>query len=380
MIKESNDGSLFDFEEINPIQDKVEPKEDGKPKEDDNQIIGLLNNDEFEKNLGLELNPEKEEEVKDLEDEDTEDEKPVEESKKDKSEKKEEVVDEDKPEASYSFKGIAAYLDEEGIIDFEDSKDIEDSPELLVELVQSKVDNLVKDYKESLPPVVAELTDYIERGGDPEKFLKSLTKDIDLANLDMEDEKNQELLVKEYLKSMDHSKEEIDELINDYKESLTLDKHAKFASRKLEKIQESKKERLLQEQEAEIEAQKQRVESYKSSVKDTIISSAELGGLPISKKEKDDFAKYLLEVNPRTGLTKYQEDVSENQLKTQIELAYLKYKKYDFSSVKKKAETEAAKDLRSKIFTKTESTPKGKSKESQAVQNFEAFKAMFGRK
>lgn len=385
MIKESADASLFGFEEEQVDLTKTEDKDDKSKdtKSEDKETISLTgDNNEFEKNLLAETKEDDDEETDTDDKEDKEDKETKEKSEdteKDKKTEKEVKEPEENQETNYSFKGIASYLDEEGVIDFEDSKDLEDNPELLVNLVQAKIDQQVTSYKESLPDVVAELVEYIEKGGDPEKFLKAVNKDIDLESLDLEDESNQELLVKEYLKSLDHTKEEIDELIADYKEALILDKQAKFASKKLEKIQESKKAKLIEEQEAIAQEQVKKVEEYKSSVKELITGATELGGLPISKKEKEDFAKYLLEVNPKTGMTKYQEAISSNPKQTQVELAYLKYKEFDFSKVVAKAKTEVTKDIREKIFTKTESTPKGKTKISETEANFEAFKSRFGR-
>src|SRR5690606_2875281 len=113
------------------------------------------------------------------------------------SDDQEDSVDTDVDNISY--KAIADYLSESGVLDSLDDYDGEDSPEALEIAVKKTVDGLVKSYKESIPEEGKRFLDYIEKGGDPSKFFKSLESDIDFKNLDLENESTQKRVYKEFL-------------------------------------------------------------------------------------------------------------------------------------------------------------------------------------
>jgi hypothetical protein len=289
--------------------------------------------------------------------------------------------EEEKQGQSYSFKAIVEYLDEEGVLSFdEDLKSLEDTPEILSQVISKEIKSGVQKYKESLPDVVNQLVEYIELGGDPAKYLDSLYKPLDVKELDLGQEQDQELVVREYLKSQELSREEIDELIESYKDGLVLEKQAKMASKRVEAMYNKQTEQLIKEQSAIIEENNRKSQEYVENIKSTITTSKSLAGLDISEKEKKDFQDYILKVNPKTNMTKYQEDLAKDYVKNSVELAYLKFKNYDFTKAKQAGKSEATKEIRDKIFTKNEKPPVGKTAtEAQAV-DFSAFRSMFSSK
>lgn len=292
------------------------------------------------------------------------------------------VEDEPEPEHNsegYSFKAIAEYLGSEGVVDVDGLDDLEDNPEVLTYIVEKSVKNKIKEYKESLPPLVSQLAEYLENGGDVDKFVSTLSKPIDYKTIDLESEDNQELVVREYLKTQEYDTNDIDELIESYKDSLVLEKQAQMATKQLSKVDGKRTEQLVKEQELEAQESQKQLDEYISTVKNTITGSKQLAGLNIEDREKELFTDYILKRNPKTGLTKYQEELNENYVKNSVELAYLKFKKYDFSKAEKKAESEAAKKLKAKVFGKSESAPKGKTREAADSVDFSAFRSMFGK-
>ncbi len=370
----------LDVDPTKPID--VNNKEAKKAEEKINQLSGIIKTnsqqaDELSKLLLGEEDTEetKTEEEKKDETKDTSSEKKEEETKS-KEEEKVDSKKEDDSDKGYSFKGILEYLDEEGVVDYDDEiKKLDDTPELLTISINKKIENGIKSYKESLPEIVSELTDYIEQGGDPARFLESLYKPIDVTKLDLDEEKDQELVVREYLKHQDLDPEDIDELIQSYKDGLILDKQAKVASKKIDSIYAKQTEQLVQEQQEIVEQKRVANEKYINSIKDTITTSKDLAGLQISEKEKKEFSDYLLKVNPKTGQTKYQEDLSKDYVKSSVELAYLKYKNYDFSKAEKAGASKATKEFKDKIFTKQEKAPSGRTQDEAKAIDFSAFRS-----
>jgi hypothetical protein len=283
--------------------------------------------------------------------------------------------------SQYSYKAFLSHLNEEGLVDFEDSEDIEDKPELIFESVKNTIQKGITSYKESIPEVGKKFLDYLEKGGDPDKYIKSLDKPFDVNNINLESESDQKKVVGEYLRSQEYTEEEITETLKDYEDSLLLEKQARVASAKLNKIFDKRQEQLLQDQNLIADQQREQYSKYINDVNSTIDVSTNIAGLEISNREKEEFKKYLLAVDNQ-GQTQYQKELQENPIQTQLELAYLKYKKYDFGSAKKIGATETTNKLKN-IFKNTETTIKtGRSSEQAEDQagNLDAFRRFASRK
>lgn len=270
------------------------------------------------------------------------------ESNQEQEQEKEQEIEEDN-QVEYSYKEIANHLSDIGLLNpFDNEEEIEDTPDALEYAVSNTIMAKINEYKESIPETGKLFLEYLEKGGDPSKFYQSLESSIDYKNIDLSNEDNQKTIVREYLKTQDFTPEEIEQEINDYEDALMLEKKAKMFTSKLEKINEKKTQELLAEQEAyNQEVIKQR-QDYIDNVRGTIQNSNSIAGLEISQAEKSEFEKYLLQAD-KEGLTKYQRDLNENPIQTQLELAYLKFKKYDFSRISKQVKNQEVKNLRNFI-------------------------------
>lgn len=280
----------------------------------------------------------------------------------------------------FSYKAFLSHLNDEGVISFEDKEDLPDTPEVVYESVKKTITDGINSYKESIPEEGQKFLDYLEKGGDPKRYIDTLQAPIDLQAIDLDLESDQEKVLREYLKTQDYTPEEIDETITDYKDNLLLDKQSKVAAKKLEKTFEKRNEILLQEQEQVAEQQREQYNNYINTINNGIDTSDSLAGLEVTKAEKDSFKKYLL-VRGKDGLTDYEREYQQDPVKTQLELAYLKFKKYDFGSAKKAGESAAVKQLNWKLKN-NESTIKG-GKSSQEVKqesDLSAFRSFMNKK
>jgi hypothetical protein len=378
-------GEQDDF--LKAFLEQEENKEDKKPEDKKVDDKKSSNEDDdfvklFEKQLNESdeyQNKPEDKDSKKKENESKEDDKSKEEVE-DTNKSEDELKPEDKEKDEYNFKAIASYLAEEGAIDFEDSEDIENTPEVIREAVVKTAQNMVSEYKESLPDVVQDLVDYIEKGGKPEKYLQSLQREIDLDKVDLEEAKDQKLVISEYLKLQGLSLEEIEETIKDFEDGIMLDKQSKIASKQLKKYYDGRTNQLVEEQK---EYEKQLIANQNKEIEDIkkeIKSSKEIAGLPISDSQKEAFIKYLLAVD-KSGKTSYQKETEIDPVKIAIELAWVKFNKYDWSKATKQAKKEVTENLK-QMFKKSETTIKGKTNEPPAKQkadDFGSFGKFFGK-
>lgn len=302
----------------------------------------------------------------------------------DEEEKQEEESDdseetEDTTGDEFSYKAFLSHLNEEGVVEFEDSEELEDKPDLVYESVKKTIQKGINSYKESLPDEGKKFLSYLEQGGDPKKYVETLQRPLDLDSVDLDNESDQELVMREFLKLSDFSEDEINETIADYKEGLILDKQSKVAAKKLEKVFEKRSQSLLEEQEQIAQQRAEQYNTYVNTVNQTIDTSNAIAGLEITKAEKDSFRKYLL-ARDKDGLTAYEREYQENPVQTSLELAYLKFKKYDFGKAIKQGETIANKKLNWKLKQNDTNIKTGRTKaQSSQDADFSAFQAFLGK-
>lgn len=280
----------------------------------------------------------------------------------------------------FSYKAFLSHLSEEGVVEFEDGEDIEDKVDIVYESVKKTIEQGINSYKESIPEEGKKFLSYLEKGGDPKKYVETLQRPLDLDAVDLDSESDQELVMREFLKLSDFSEEEINETIADYKEGLILDKQSKVAAKKLEKVFEKRSQALLEEQEQVAHQRAEQYNTYVNTVNQTIDTSNAIAGLEITKAEKDSFRKYLL-ARDKDGLTPYEREYQENPIQTSLELAYLKFKKYDFGKAIKEGETLANKKLNWKLKQNDTNIKTGRTKvDTKQDADFSAFQAFLGKR
>ena len=290
----------------------------------------------------------------------------------------EESTEEETEEGEISFKPLVEALAEKGILTFNPEDEFEDSDEGLEKVISETIKTGIESYKETLPEVVQELTNYIELGGDPGTFLQAKANVTTLENVELDSEDTQEKVVRAYLANQDWSEEDINEAIEDYKDSLILEKEAKRALTKLKKIAE-KEESELVERQRQIEANRRKeYEDYISTVKTTITKSKDIAGLPISEKDKQAFINYLTKAD-REGKTEYEKDLAKDYMNNSLALAYFKFKNFNFESIEKKAEQKVVKSLKSKMFKPSTVKPSGSGRPqgSTSKSDLDVFKKIF---
>jgi hypothetical protein len=217
-----------------------------------------LDDEELEdiKNNNIEVKNKKEkpvEEEKDTEEEETEEDiedspkrKPGRPRKEDttveeEAEEEEETENNEESIVTNFFDAIAEKLNWE----FEDEEEKPKNVDELINYFQNVIEENSKPEYSS--EEVEALDNFVKQGGDLKKYL-TIDAELDLDDIDIEDEANQKLVVKQLLKEKGFSTKKIDKLVSRYEEAGLLEDEAQDALEDLKEIKEEKKKQLLEEQ------------------------------------------------------------------------------------------------------------------------------------
>lgn len=238
---------------------------------------------------------------------------------------KEEEDDIDSDDGTTSEELIVNFFDslseQLGWSDVED----EDKPKTAEDLIEYFKDVIEEN---SVPQYASEevekLDEFVRNGGNLKDYF-SIDADIDLDNIEVEDnEINQKLVIKEFLKEKGLSAKLIDKKITKYEDAGILEDEAVDALEALKDIKAERKEKLLEEQQKSArEAQKQQ-QTFFNNVVSEIKGMDSIYGIEIPEKDKRALLEYIFKPDAE-GVTKYQKDYAKS-LKNLITSAYFTMK------------------------------------------------------
>lgn len=202
--------------------------------------------------------------------------------------------------------------------EFEEDEDKPKSVDELINYFQNVIEENSKPEYSS--EEVEALDNFVKQGGDLKKYL-TIDADLDLDDIDIEDETNQKLVVKQLLKEKGFSTKKIDKLVSRYEEAGLLEDEAQDALEDLKEIKEEKKKQLLEDQKKAYQIQLQRQQQFYDNVVSEIKGLKNIRGITVPEKDKKVLMDYILK--PDTdGKTKYQKDYAKGGVKNLIESAY----------------------------------------------------------
>ena len=301
-------------ENVNVNADEFESLDDEELEDIKNNNIEVKNNKE---------NPvEEDTEEEEIEEEDIED-KP---KRKPGRPRKEETIEEETEEEE----GVEDNNEENVVTNFFDAmaeklnwefEEDEDKPKSVDELINYFQNVIEENSKpEYSSEEVEALDNFVKQGGDLKKYL-TIDAELDLDDIDIEDETNQKLVVKQLLKEKGFSTKKIDKLVSRYEEAGLLEDEAQDALEDLKEIKEEKKKQLLEDQKKAYREQLQRQQQFYDNVVSEIKGLKNIRGITVPEKDKKVLMDYILK--PDTdGKTKYQKDYAKGGVKNLIESAY----------------------------------------------------------
>ena len=321
-----NDNDKIDLSQNEPLTDE--------------ELDAIRNNSKPEDQPKAGKNKEKNQKEEDIEEEDETieddeiDEEPVnkKETKKDKKDKStkeeddnsEEDDDEDEPafDEKNAVTGFFEVLSEKLGWSIDEDDEIPQTAEELVKYFQDIIE------EESKPTYandeVARLDEYVKNGGDIKTYLK-IDAELNLDEIEIEDdETNQKLVLKEFLKEKGFSSKSIEKKLQKYADAGLLEDEAEDALEALKEIKEQKKEQLLADQKKQSEEQAKRQQEFFNTVVSEIKGLDNIRGIKIPEKDKKTLMDYMFKPDS-DGVTKYQKDYAKNP-KNLIESAYFTMK------------------------------------------------------
>lgn len=202
--------------------------------------------------------------------------------------------------------------------EFEEGEEKPKSVDELINYFQNVIEENSKPEYSS--EEVEALDNFVKQGGDLKKYL-TIDAELDLDDIDIEDEANQKLVVKQLLKEKGFSTKKIDKLVSRYEEAGLLEDEAQDALEDLKEIKEEGKKQLLEDQKKAYREQLQRQQQFYDNVVSEIKGLKNIRGITVPEKDKKVLMDYILK--PDTdGKTKYQKDYAKGGVKNLIESAY----------------------------------------------------------
>lgn len=304
------------------------------------------------KNKKNETVEEEEEEVEE-EEEEIEEEEIIEEkktkstSKKNKQETEEVEEEEENEEESSQVTALFDAIAEELSWEFTEEEE-EDKPKTVEELVNYFKDVINEQSKpEYASEEVAKLDEFVRNGGRLEDYF-TVSTDIDFENIDMDDENNQKLVLKELLAKKGYSDKQITKKIERFEDAGVLEDESKDAIEELQEIAEKEKERLLEDQKKQKEEIMQRQQKFFDDVVGEIKSLDNIRGIKIPPKDKKELLAYIFKADAN-GKTQYQKDYSKS-VRNLIESAYFTMRGDTLlDAAKKQGTSSAIKNLKNSL-------------------------------
>ena len=295
---------------------------------------------------------EEEEEVEE-EEEETEEEEIVEEkktkptSKKNKQETEEVEEEEENEEESSQVTALFDAIAEELSWEFTEEEE-EDKPKTVEELVNYFKDVINEQSKpEYASEEVAKLDEFVRNGGRLEDYF-TVSTDIDFENIDMDDENNQKLVLKELLAKKGYSDKQITKKIERFEDAGVLEDESKDAIEEVQEIAEKEKEKLLEDQKKQKEEIMQRQQKFFDDVVGEIKSLDNIRGIKIPPKDKKELLAYIFKADAN-GKTQYQKDYSKS-VRNLIESAYFTMRGDTLlDAAKKQGTSSAIKNLKNSL-------------------------------
>lgn len=206
--------------------------------------------------------------------------------------------------------------------ELDEDEEIPQTPEELVEYFQEVIEeNSVPQYASE---EVEALDKFVKNGGNLKDYFQ-IDGELDLEDFEIEDnEVNQKLVIKEFLKEKGFSSKQIDKKLTKYEDAGLLEDEATDALEALRDIREQKKQQLLEEQEKSANELKKRQREYFNYVVTEIKGMDNIRGIKIPQKDKQALLEYIFKPTA-DGKTQYQKDYSKS-VKNLLESAYFTMK------------------------------------------------------
>jgi hypothetical protein len=234
-----------------------------------------------------------------------------------------------------------------------DIAEYEETPEGLAKMtheIGTRIAGETLDELFNSMPSLKQHFEFIRNGGDPRAFMESQAEP-DYSEMQVTAENAKDVL-RSYFKARGDEDAFIDDMIEAYEDKGSLKDKAEQAKNALATVQERKREKMVEDQRKEAELHRQESEKVWNTVKDTVKSSSELAGLPVTERDKSKFIEFISAPIDKQGRTQRDLAASKLNLEQQLAMDFLLFKGVDLKKfVDAKAGTKQALSLRDRLKT-----------------------------
>ena len=250
----------------------------------------------------------------------------------------------------------ATFASERGLIDIKDDEEIEDSEEFLVKKYNERVEKAVDSYINSLPDELKTIIEAYKLGVPIDNYLEIESRISDYASVNAEklkeDVELQKNIMKAFLRTQEYDDTEISEKIERYEENLLLEDEASSALKKLVKIEQRQKEKMLEDAKKQRIVEEKQYEERLTNFKNTVMAKEEIiKGIPVTKEQREAIINIttkpvaLKDGVPITALKKMELEDPDFLIK----LAYMASLNWDLSTIERKAATKAVRTIKKSV-------------------------------
>lgn len=232
---------------------------------------------------------------------------------------------------------------------FEEGEEKLQSIDAVVDYMQSLVEENSKP--EFASSEIEELNNFVADGGNVKNYFETkYAGNFDIESADIEDPLVQARVIKELYKEQGHTEDKIKKRLERLEDTGMLEEEARDSKEILVEMREKKAKKLLVEQQnLQKEAEKQQQKLYED-VANSIRSTKEILGVPISQIEKEKLIKDIF-IPGQDGRTNYQRKY-QSSIDNLIKSAFFTmYEDKLAQKVNTKATSEAATSLKKKLQT-----------------------------
>lgn len=305
-----------------------------------------------------------EEEEEDFSFEDNPGEKPASDPKpKEGAESEDDPIDPEKEEDVKFFTTLAKVLQEKGVFqNVEIKEDDQIDGERLIELndmeIESRVEETFQSFFEEMDEDGMAFLKFKKAGGDTRVFLNAYAQSMELPTSNLTTEDGQEKMLRYYYKHIENlDDEDVDDRIEWAKDGKKLEKLATKYADTISRIEQQKRDALLQQaQEAEERAKENR-KVFKETLEETLATVKEVNDVPFTKEDKsliDYLTKPAVKIGKNKYITGMQADIQkiwqEADRKQLLLLAKFVKSGMKLDVVKQKGAKEKVTEIRKKVF------------------------------
>lgn len=289
-------------------------------------------------------------------------------------------------EEGFSYAKAIQMLREQNLISYDDPEEgeepwnEEEALEILRDSIEDKIEDGIEDKMKGLSPLMKTLLKYELDGGDPTVLLDQLNKQSTsaiTADMDMDEESNQKLVVRETLREEGYDDDYINTQLEFLEDSGKLKMIAKKKYSKWEQENKYAYEQEIKRQEAEKRRREDAARQYRSDLNKYINETDNIGGLTLNKQDKKTLTSYLTDRVVKTqnaaNITNFHADLGEvlQNREASIQLAKLlrsrdKNGLFTFDAIKKEVETKVTNTVRDGLRrNRDKSIPSGRGRGEQ---------------